>query len=43
MDKLIVPIAIVLAVGVTVFGLGGAKDVQAETPDSCITDYHCAF
>jgi hypothetical protein len=32
-----------LAVGVTAFGLGGTKKVQAEPPDPCITDYHCEF
>jgi hypothetical protein len=31
----IVLIAVLLAVGVTAFGLGGAKQVRAEPPDPC--------
>ena len=31
----IVLIAIMAAVGVTAFGLGGAKQVRAEPPDPC--------
>jgi len=31
----IVLIAILLAVGVTAFGLGGAQQVRAEPPDPC--------
>jgi hypothetical protein len=46
MSKLIVLTALLLLVGATLFGLGGAKKVQAvqaEPPDPCITDYHCQF
>jgi hypothetical protein len=46
MGKLIVLIALLLVVGATAFGVGGAKKVQAveaELSDLCITNYQCDF
>ena len=46
MGQLIVLIALLLVVGATAFGVGGAKKlqaVQAELFDPCITDYQCDF
>jgi hypothetical protein len=46
MGKLIVLIALLLVVGATALGVGGAKKVQAvqaEPSDPCITDYQCDF
>lgn len=43
MAKRIVLIAIMLAFGVTAFGLGSTKKVQAEPPDPCIIFDYCEF
>jgi hypothetical protein len=46
MGKLIVLIALLLVVGATALGIGGARKVQAvqaELFDPCITNYQCDF